>query len=364
MFIPILAILAGCSNQNTYYTADTVSILFVGNSHVRTGNIPGQLQGLARINGIEMTYVDVSRNGVNLDGTMRDNAIREMQNGYFDYVIMQARGRSIINDIDWFLDDIRFFSEQIRQHGATPVLYSPAWANINGRPNEELQEFLTQAHMQAAYENDLILINAGDAWVYAYANIPGLSLYARDGMHANHAGAFLTTNVFAATLFDRPIENFPTSNIIDNLPLLNIITIIGFVITIAVTTYRFVKKQPLQIVKSIVVIVSLALLQAMSFFPHIFRFTESGNRVLLLYMAIFVIVVVTSCSIYRFIKIKLVQKQPWSAAKKYIFYVLACIVIYGLTFIPAMELRLPLYRADDAFMLAEVAWRFINPVFH
>ncbi|MCL2415523.1 MAG: hypothetical protein FWD01_01805, partial [Defluviitaleaceae bacterium] len=136
-------IFVGCSNQNVHNTPDAVSILFAGNSHTRTSNVPGQLQALASLHGIEITYVDVSRNGVNLDGIMRDNAIREMQNGNFDYVVMQARGRSSIDSIDWFLDDIRLFSEQIRENGAVPVLYSPAWVNINGQPNEELQAFLT-----------------------------------------------------------------------------------------------------------------------------------------------------------------------------------------------------------------------------
>jgi len=145
----VSSVLVGCSYQNTQYTSDTVSILFVGNSHTRTGYIPSQLQALARLHGIEMTYIDVSRNGVNLDGTMRDNAVREMQNGNFDYVVMQARGRSAINDIDFFLGDIRVFSEQIRENRATPVLYSPAWANVNGQPDEERQVFLTQAHNAA-----------------------------------------------------------------------------------------------------------------------------------------------------------------------------------------------------------------------
>jgi len=362
LLVLTLAVLAGCSNQNTHETTNTISILFVGNSHVRTGNVPAQLQALARLNGIEMIYVDVSGNGVNLDGTMRDNAIREMQSRNFDYVVMQARGRSLINDIDLFLDDIRLFSEQIREHGATPVLYSPAWANINGQPNEELQEFLTGAHKQAAYENDLVLINAGDAWVYAYRNISGLSLCARDGIHANHTGAFLTANVFATTLFDLHIENIPIGNLIDNLPMLNIITIVGFMITILVVIYRLVKKQPLQIKKSIVVIISLALLQTMNFFPHIFRFTESGNRLLLLYVVTLILLVVMLCSIYSFVRIKFLEKQSLSASKKYVFYALVCIVIYGLTFIPALELRSHLYRADDAYVLAQAAWDFVNQI--
>ena len=50
------------SSQNSHYTTGPISILFVGNSHVRTGNIPGQLQALASLHGIEIIYVDVSIN--------------------------------------------------------------------------------------------------------------------------------------------------------------------------------------------------------------------------------------------------------------------------------------------------------------
>ncbi|MCL2421765.1 MAG: hypothetical protein FWD03_07905 [Defluviitaleaceae bacterium] len=76
MLIFSSSIFAGCSNQSAHDASDSISILFVGNSHVRTGNVPGQLQAIASLHGIELTYVDVSRNGANLDGAMRDNAIR------------------------------------------------------------------------------------------------------------------------------------------------------------------------------------------------------------------------------------------------------------------------------------------------
>jgi len=84
LLLLISGIFAGCSSQNTQNTADAISILFVGNSHVRTGNVPGQLQALASLHGIEMTYVDVSINGSGLDGALRDNAIREIQNRNFE----------------------------------------------------------------------------------------------------------------------------------------------------------------------------------------------------------------------------------------------------------------------------------------
>ena len=41
-------------------------------------------------------------------------------------------------------------------------------------------------------------------------------------------------------------------------------------------------------------------------------------------------------------------------------YILVCCVIYGLTFIPALELCLPLYRGNNAIALAQAVLSFIN----
>jgi len=356
----ILTVLVGCSNQITHNTAHTVSILFVGNSHTRTGYIPSQIQALARLHGIEMTYLDVSINYVNLDGIMRENAIREMQSRSFDYVVIQARSQSPINDIDGFFNDIRFFSEQIRENGAIPVLYNPAWANVNGQPDEERQSVTTQAHKQAAYENNIILINAGGAWGYAFRTIPRLSLFARDEAHASHEGAFLTASVFMATLFGLQVENIPTGNIIDNVPMLNILTFLGIGLAIISVIYRLVKKQSLHLIKSFVIMISFASLQILSRSPHVFRFTEGGNRLILLYAIIFGLLFAVLCSVYNLIRTKFTEKQSWSVARKYIFCIIACVIIYVLTFIPIFELRLPLYRGENAFDLAQAAWNFVN----
>jgi len=168
VFILASSIFVGCSNQNTHNTTESISILFVGNSHVRTGNVPGQLQALANLHGIKITYVDVSINGPGfIYGEQRgDNAIREMQNRNFDYVVIgpaAGRGRNVTTDIDGFFANIRYFTEIIREHGAIPVLYNTKWMGIDGQPDEELQGVFSEMFKQAAYENDIILVNVGDA---------------------------------------------------------------------------------------------------------------------------------------------------------------------------------------------------------
>ncbi|MCL2014668.1 MAG: hypothetical protein FWG68_00290, partial [Defluviitaleaceae bacterium] len=98
-FLIIAGFLVVALSGRTTETAETaVSILFVGNSHVRTGNVPAQLQAIARLHGINITYRDISSIGADL-GDSKDRAIREIQNGNFDYVVLQDSNRRVLADI-------------------------------------------------------------------------------------------------------------------------------------------------------------------------------------------------------------------------------------------------------------------------
>lgn len=194
-----------------------IAILFVGSSHVFVGDVPGQLQAIAKLHGIDIIYKDLSRHG-NRGGTLselRVDAISEMQSRKFHYVVLQDQTRGSLNDVEGLLNEIRILSDAARESGAIPVLYNSAWATINGQPDEGRLKISTEAYKRAADENEAILVNAADAWVHAYETIPEISLYTRfdlRGPHANNAGAFVTACVFAATLFDLHIEEIPKDN--------------------------------------------------------------------------------------------------------------------------------------------------------
>ena len=106
-----------------------VSILYVGNSHVFVGNLPQQLQTIARAQDVEVTYKDLSRHG-NRGGTLReltDSAISEMSNHQFDYVVLTCNGSRISQDYEGFLKDVRALSDEARARGVVPVLFNAAW---------------------------------------------------------------------------------------------------------------------------------------------------------------------------------------------------------------------------------------------
>ena len=191
---------------------NAISVLFVGNSHVFVGNLPQQLQKIAGIHDVEIIYKDISRHG-NRGGTLSElstKAIDEMQKYKFDYVVIQV-GRSFDN-----LDGIKSLCEAAKENGTVPLLYNSAWAYIDGKPNEERLSVSTEISRQAADENDAVLVNVADAWIFAYQEIPEISLCTKfdpRGPHANKAGGFFTACVFAATIFDLHIKEIPNDNL-------------------------------------------------------------------------------------------------------------------------------------------------------
>jgi hypothetical protein len=193
-------------NSDLAGSDNSVSILFVGNSHIFWGKVPRQLYIISEAYGVEITYKDISSNGAHLSRS-KDEAVLELQRGIYDYIVLQDNTRLLPDGVDEFLNTIRLLSDVAREHGTATVLFNPAVADI------DRQKIYTGAYLRASVENNVVLVNAGDAWIYAYQAIPDISLYAWDGIHANSAGAFLTACVFAATLFELQIEDIPNNSL-------------------------------------------------------------------------------------------------------------------------------------------------------
>ena len=327
-FLIIAGFLVAVLSGRTTKTAETaVSILFVGNSHVRTGNVPAQLQAIARLHGINITYRDISSIGADLSDS-KDRAIREIQNGNFDYVVLQDSNRRVLADIEGFSEDIRTLSNVARENGAMPVLYNHR-ITLNIQPNEEIQTAITQAYMAAEYENNAILINAADAIISAQQNFPQLSLYARDGWHLNHAGAFLTAIVFATELFDVSLENMPVATIFDNLQMEYLIIFgffVSFVVAVVLGISRISKKS---CVSAVLAVVYFGIFYVIGMFPHIFTFIVN-NRLVGIWLVWFVLAV-----------------AAYHVVRERSQYFLVFIVAFALTLIPALDLNLWLYRGGD-----------------
>ena len=194
------------------------TILWVGNSDIFVGKLPKQLQTVAGAYGFKTNYKDLSKHS-NRGGSLRglkESAIGELQSGKYDYVVLLDDPWLIRDNIEEFLGNVRYYCVEARENGVIPVLFNAAWAAANRKPDEARLSVTTEACKQAAFENDIILVNATDAWIYAYQSLPEISLFTRfdpRGPHPSKAGGFLTACVFAAALFDIHVEDIPKDNL-------------------------------------------------------------------------------------------------------------------------------------------------------
>ncbi len=187
------------------------TMLYVGNSFIYTGDVPGQVKAIASMHGIEIDYDQVVPGGAKLSQT-KDEATIKIRDNEYDFVVIQDYGERPIDERADFNADVKALCAAARGSGAVPVLYSPAWANIDAKPDVVYQDKLTAAYAKAADKNNAILVNAGDAWVYAYDKLPGISLYLPGDYHANNEGAYYTSCVFISTLFNICVEDICYKN--------------------------------------------------------------------------------------------------------------------------------------------------------
>lgn len=187
---------------------DDFSILYIGNSLTFSGDVPKQVSKLSEMYGITVTYDTVFEGGAKLSDIM-EQAMEKIQNedNHYDYIVFQDYGTRPISERLNFISDVELLCKEARKVGAIPVFYNPAWSNTeDAKPYKEYQVLLTGAYERAAKTNGGIIINAAEAWVYAYDKHPDLKLYA-DDVHANNAGAYLTASMFASTLFNLHIKD-------------------------------------------------------------------------------------------------------------------------------------------------------------
>jgi len=208
-----LTIIPGCSRETPADTFEkTVSILFVGNSFIFKGNVPKQIKTFCAMYGIDVTYTTIAPGGAALRKTKK-RAIAAMETKKFDYAVFQDKGGRQLFEPQGFVEDIKELCDAAKHSGAIPVLYNPAWPNNDGIPDEREQYKQTRPYLAAAKQNDAVLVNAGDAWVYAYRTVPDISLYKHNDFHANNAGAYLTACVFVSTLFGLQVKDIAPDNL-------------------------------------------------------------------------------------------------------------------------------------------------------
>lgn len=199
---------------------DAVRVLFVGNSHVFTHDVPGLLSRLGESGERGIWVEQQVVGGASLaDHRESGRAEQLIEAKRWDFVVLQEQSLRPFADPDGYLRDLGYFAKLVRSNHSVPVIYATwaraPWATIYKREGglanpTQLRNGLNASFREAKRQNSvhgIRLAPVGPAWFDFRRRHPRTPLHSQDGNHATLAGAYL-----AAAVFYRVTTGEPTAN--------------------------------------------------------------------------------------------------------------------------------------------------------
>ena len=195
--------------------ADTVRILFIGNSYTYAGGseadpgLPKYLKEMAAFYHHPMEYDFVVKGGTTLERQWSEGkALEKIKTGKFDFVVLQDQSAITLRNLSSFREFATKFDVAARQNGAKTLLYM-TWGYA-GKP--DMGEIVEFEYNRLGKDLGAIVVPCGLAWKIWFEKNPGTELHISDKSHPNGAGVYLNTCVFYRTLFGKlPTKNIYTS---------------------------------------------------------------------------------------------------------------------------------------------------------
>jgi len=190
-------------------SADTLKVLFVGNSYTYFWNLSQTVEELSKKQGIPLIARNSTAGGVSLKdhwiGRMKLESRKIITESDWDVVVLQNHSRSAIDSLEDFIDYGNRFIKLVKSTGAEPILYE-TWAR---KYNPLMQEKVSKAYNDLARINEIEIVPVGSIWQMARELRPGLQLFDQDGSHPSPLGTYLNACVFFSSLNKQQSSGLP-----------------------------------------------------------------------------------------------------------------------------------------------------------
>jgi len=183
--------------------------LFIGNSYLYHGDIPGIVQALADSAGGErlLTESVTAPDFALVDHWFRGAsgaARRNISRGGWDWVVLQQGPSSIQINRDSLRMMAKRYAELITRNKGRPALFS-AWPS-----QDRWTDFARaiESYRLAAQEANALLLPVAAAWLAVWERNRSVLLY-HDGLHPSDAGSYLSALVVYSTLLGKSPRGLP-----------------------------------------------------------------------------------------------------------------------------------------------------------
>lgn len=169
-----------------------MKVLFVGNSHTFTHDVPSIINKLFIENNEKWEYKEMTVSGQTLKfHSTRNDLLEEIKVGNYDIIILQERASNFEQEL--FNEGFNPLYDYIINNTKSNILMYMIWSN-ESRP--EVQKTILESYVNASNKDRVSLASAGIVWDIIRHNHKDITLY-MDGNHATKTGAYLA----ASTLF-------------------------------------------------------------------------------------------------------------------------------------------------------------------
>lgn len=205
--------LASCSGGNAALEpGGSHRVLFIGNSLTYFNDLPGMVAQLASSVDDRVEVASVTRPNFALIDHVEggSNAVEVIQQGNWDYVVLQQGPSSLDLSRDTLILATRLLDPYIKAAGGRSALLM-VWPDAT---RFEFFDAVRVSYQLAAQEVDGLFLPAGDAWLRAWASDSQLQLYGPDGYHPSELGTYLAALVVYEGITGHDARSLPGEAIV------------------------------------------------------------------------------------------------------------------------------------------------------
>lgn len=217
LFISFFALLGKAQD------ADSLRVLWIGNSYTFVNDLPSLVQKIAGTNGVKLSYVSSTVGGASMaDHVKRAPLLKELNQEVWDYVVIQEQSANPAKPTALVQTDVYPYAVQlvsmIRANSPkAKIVFYMTWGhkygNLEGVADypldddyEGMQERVKTTYLEMAYQNNAWCAPVGMAWKKVREEHPNWVLYNQDQSHPSLLGSYLAANVIFSTIFQKPYQ--------------------------------------------------------------------------------------------------------------------------------------------------------------
>ncbi len=170
-----------------------LEILFVGNSHTATHDIPATVASLLNSSPVYQVTTQFVGSEFLRVALQNSSVIDAITEGSWDIVILQGQEISRSHTVDYSRFEAIELAQLVAESGARPLFFSE-WSR------REIDEtaYIENIYAGIAAMADAEVIPVGRSWDRYLKSEPGALLWADDGNHSSAEGAFLAAATIAS----------------------------------------------------------------------------------------------------------------------------------------------------------------------